>query len=94
MRPRGEFRWDWDAFCLRDSTPCRSKGTILRYPYLVTDRKIFLEALLAPIYTTFEGGASDFSVFLAFLAYFCLFLKNLLAAQNILSKWSRHSDFE
>ena len=74
--------------------PCRSKGTILRYPYLVTDRKIFLEARLAPIYTTFEGGASDFSVFLACLAYFCLFLKNLLAAQNILSKWSRHSDFE
>ena len=31
--------------------------TILRYPYLVTNRKIFLKAPLAPIYTNFEGGA-------------------------------------
>ena len=31
--------------------------TILRYPYLVTDPKIFLKAPWAPIYTKFEGGA-------------------------------------
>ena len=46
---------------LRNSTPCRSKGfplsTILRYRFLVTDPKIFLKALLASIYTNFEGGA-------------------------------------
>ena len=44
---------------LRDSTPCRPKGsplcTILRYPYLVTDPKNFLKAPLAPIYTYFRG---------------------------------------
>ena len=44
----------------RDSTPCRPKMspfcTILRYPYLVTDPKIFLKSPLAPIYTNFEGG--------------------------------------
>ena len=45
---------------LRDSAPCRSKGsdlcTILGYPFLVTDHKIFLKAPLVPIYTTnFEG---------------------------------------
>ena len=31
--------------------------TILRYPYLVTDLKIFLKVLSAPIYTDFERGA-------------------------------------
>ena len=31
--------------------------TILRYPFLVRDRKIFLKAPSAPIYTNFEGGA-------------------------------------
>ena len=48
---------------LRDSTPCRPKGsplcTILRYQFLnfwLTDFKIFLRAPLAPIYTSFEGG--------------------------------------
>ena len=41
--------------------PCRPKGcpfcTILRYPYLVTDPKIFLKAPSAPIYINFEGRA-------------------------------------
>ena len=45
---------------LRDSTPCRPKGslplcTILRYPYLVTDPKKFLKAPWAPIYTNLRG---------------------------------------
>ena len=44
---------------LRDSTPCRPKGsplcTILRYPFLVTDPENFLKTPLAPIYTDFEG---------------------------------------
>ena len=31
--------------------------TILRYPFLVTDPKVFLKAPLAPIYTNIEGGA-------------------------------------
>ena len=46
---------------LRDSTPCRPKGTplwyFLRNPFLVTDPKIFLKAPSAPIYSIFEGGA-------------------------------------
>ena len=46
---------------LKDSTPCRPKGsplcTILRYPYFVTDPKNFVKAPLAPIYTYFKGGA-------------------------------------
>ena len=44
---------------LRDSTPCRIKGsslcTILRYQFLVTDSKIFLKAPFAPIYYKLEG---------------------------------------
>ena len=43
---------------LKDSTPCRPKGsplcTILRYPNLVMNPKIFLKA---PVYTYFEWGA-------------------------------------
>ena len=31
--------------------------TVLRYPYLAMDPKIFLEAPRAPVYTNFEGGA-------------------------------------
>ena len=43
---------------LRDSTPFRPYRpcTILRYPFLVTDPKIFLKAPSVPIYTNFEGG--------------------------------------
>ena len=45
---------------LKDLTPYQPKGshlcTILTYPYLATDPKIFLKAPLAPIYTNFEGG--------------------------------------
>ena len=40
--------------------PADPKGppcTNLRYLFLVTDRKIFLRALLAPMCTNFEGGA-------------------------------------
>ena len=58
---RGGFRErgrGWTPFPpLRDSTHCRPKGsplcTILRYPFLVMDPKIFLKA---PMYTYFEGG--------------------------------------
>ena len=46
---------------LRDSTPCRPKGsplwTILRNPFWMTDLKIFRKAPLAPIYADFDGGA-------------------------------------
>ena len=31
--------------------------TILRYPFLVMDLKVFLNAPLTPKYTNFEGGA-------------------------------------
>ena len=49
---------------LRDLTLCRPKGSplcnILRYPFSVTDPKVFLKA---PIYTNFERGArADFLV--------------------------------
>ena len=37
-------------------SPADPKGTVFRYPYLATDRKHFLKAPLAPIYTNFEGG--------------------------------------
>ena len=46
---------------LRDSTPCRPKGSTLWYfkeiQFWPTNLKIFLKAPLAPIYTNFEGGA-------------------------------------
>ena len=46
-------------FLLRDSTPCRPKGSPLWYYYEIhfwpTDPKIFLRAPLAQIYTNFEG---------------------------------------
>ena len=49
-----------DALLLRDSTPCRPKGSPLWYffrnPFWPTDPKIFRKAPLAPIYTKFEGG--------------------------------------
>ena len=44
---------------LRDSTPCRPKGspfdTFSEIHFWPTDPKIFLKAPLAPIYTNFEG---------------------------------------
>ena len=48
-----------DASFLRDSTPCRPKGSplwyFLRNPFLPTDPKIFEKAPSAPMYTNFEG---------------------------------------
>ena len=50
-----------DALPLRDSTPCRPKGsslsTIFQYPFLMMDHKNFLKAPSALICTNFEGGA-------------------------------------
>ena len=44
---------------LRDSTPCRPKGSplciIFQNPFLVVDSKNFLKAPMALIYTNFEG---------------------------------------
>ena len=48
-------------FPLRDSTPCRPKGspfdTFYEIHFWPTDPKIFLKAPWAPIYTNFEGGS-------------------------------------
>ena len=45
---------------LRDSTPCRPKVSPFELfsdiQFWLTDPKIFLKALLAPIYTNFKGG--------------------------------------
>ena len=50
-----------DALFLRNSTHCRPKGsplcTILRYPFLVTDPKIFLKTPSVPRYTNFPEVA-------------------------------------
>ena len=43
----------FDPLQPKGSPPC----TVLRYPYLAMDPKIFLEAPRAPVYTNFEGGA-------------------------------------
>ena len=45
---------------LRDSTPCRPKGPlciILRYPFLVTDPKMFLKAPLRQYILILSGSA-------------------------------------
>ena len=52
-----------DALPLRDSTPCRPKGspfdTFSATHFWPTDPKIFLKAPLAPIYTNFEGECAQ-----------------------------------
>ena len=55
---------------LRDSTPCRPKGsplgTFSEIHFWPTDPKNFLQAPLAPIYTNFEGErAQKNAVFLS-----------------------------
>ena len=49
------------SFPLRDSTPCRPKGSTLWYflrnPFLTDRPENFLRVALAPIYTNFEGRA-------------------------------------
>ena len=65
---------------LRDSIPCRPKGstlcTFLRYPILVTDPKIFLKAPLAPILTYFEGGRRKTAIFGQYFPKRAFFLPN------------------
>ena len=59
VKIRGGFKGGGGrTLLLRDSTPCRPRGStlsyFLRHPFLVTDTKIFLKAPLAPMYTNFE----------------------------------------
>ena len=54
----GGFRWDTPSQIFNPlPTQKFPLCTILRYPYLVTDPKIFLKAPWTPIYTNFEGRA-------------------------------------
>ena len=73
------------CFFLRDATPYQPKGslfyTILRYPSLVMDPKIFLKSPSSPIYTNFQR---DFLVKifqkLPKMPFFGIFFKILNAA--------------
>ena len=90
--------WGWGKFesPLRDSNPCRNKGspvcTISKYPYLVTYPENFLKVPWAPINTNFEGGAraekarfflSTFSQKVPKKPFLVCFFNFLLAAQKI-----------
>ena len=62
FQPGADLGGGGRTLLFRDSsTPSRPKWpplcTILRYPFLGTDPKIFLKASSAPIYTNFEGEA-------------------------------------
>ena len=82
---------------LRDSTPCRPKGspfdTSSEIHFWPTDPKIFLKAPSAPIYTSFEGERApkktrfcqNFSKSAQKRLFYCFF-KNLPAMQKILPK--------
>ena len=48
------FRNSFDHLPTKRAPLC----TILRYPFLMTDPKIFLNAPLAPMYTNFEGESA------------------------------------
>ena len=91
----GGFRGGADAPPLRDSTPCRPKGSPLWYslrnPFLADRPSNFLKAPLAPMYTNFEEGAraEKNAIFWSKLSKKCLkrlfwtFFKILPAAQKI-----------
>ena len=107
---QGGFRGGGGADLDRNSTPCRPPfpqefdplptqrvplSTILRYSYLMSGPKNILKAPMAPIYTTFEGGArAKNAIFWSKLHNKCLkmrvfqglFFKILPAAQRILPK--------
>ena len=61
--------------------------TIVRYPFLVTDTKIFLKVSWAPIYINLRGSAPKQNAFFGLF-----FFKNLPAAQKNWSKCGLYSD--
>ena len=70
----------------RNSTPSPPIGSPLWYYVMTpTNPKIFLKALLAPIYTYVEGARAKKNVI-------ALFFKILTAAQKIWSKYGLYSD--
>ena len=102
------FVWGGMDAPLRDSTPCRTRGsplcTILRYAFLVTDPKN-VRKLLTPIYIlVFRGERApkkrDFwskfrqNAVFGQNAFFGLFFKNLPATQKIWSNQGLDSDLE
>ena len=86
----GSNYWPMAAADLRDSTTCRPKGsplcTILRYPFLVTEAKIFLKAPLAPIYFNFEVGSVKIFQKVSKTPFFGLFFQNFACGADILAK--------